>query len=65
MSISTDQTLSDMNGHGTHHGDVKDFERLRLDGPKQAMEEDGVKKGAEDLTSVLAVENLCKPQKCK
>ena len=42
----------------THHGHVKDLERLRLDGTEQAVEEDGVKKSAQDLSSVLAVEYL-------
>jgi hypothetical protein len=45
-------------GRITHHGDVEDLERLRLDGTKQAVEEDCVEKSAQDLSSVLAVEYL-------
>ena len=55
---STSQIFARKMGGDTHHGHVKDLERLRLDGTEQAVEEDGVKKSAQDLSSVLAVEYL-------
>ena len=42
----------------THHSDIKYLERLRFDCTEKAVEENGMEKGAQDLTSILAIKGL-------